>query len=79
MGNGALPNGPSYRAHPRLYQSGLRGSAFGGEADVAVTLGQVAFGPKADMLPVLVWAKLPGSRQARFWLGCLFQNEGLTR
>jgi hypothetical protein len=19
MGNGALPNGPSYRAHPRLY------------------------------------------------------------
>src|ERR1700730_17852677 len=22
MGNGALPNGPSYRAHPRLYQSG---------------------------------------------------------
>ena len=21
-GNGALPNGPSYRAHPRLYQSG---------------------------------------------------------
>jgi len=21
MGNGALPNGPSYRAHPRLYQS----------------------------------------------------------
>src|SRR3981081_3522400 len=20
MGNGALPNGPSYRAHPRLYQ-----------------------------------------------------------
>src|ERR1700686_1826407 len=22
MGNGALPNGPSYRAHPRLYQNG---------------------------------------------------------
>src|ERR1022692_1696191 len=22
MGNGALPNGPSCRAHPRLYQSG---------------------------------------------------------
>jgi hypothetical protein len=22
MGNGALPHGPSYRAHPRLYQSG---------------------------------------------------------
>ena len=22
MGNGALPNGPSYRAHPRLYLSG---------------------------------------------------------
>ena len=22
MGNGALPNGPSYRAHPRLYQGG---------------------------------------------------------
>jgi hypothetical protein len=21
MGNGALPHGPSYRAHPRLYQS----------------------------------------------------------
>jgi hypothetical protein len=25
MGNGALPNGPSYRAHPRLYQSGPPG------------------------------------------------------
>jgi integrase len=26
MGNGALPNGPSYRAHPRLYRAteGLR-------------------------------------------------------
>src|SRR5664280_1106994 len=23
-GNGALPNGPSYRAHPRLYQPGHR-------------------------------------------------------
>ena len=23
MGNGALPNGPSYRAHPRLYLSGI--------------------------------------------------------
>ena len=22
MGNGALPHGPSYRAHPRLYLSG---------------------------------------------------------
>ena len=22
MGNGALPNGQSYRAHPRLYRSG---------------------------------------------------------
>jgi hypothetical protein len=22
MGNGAMPNGPSYRAHPRLYLSG---------------------------------------------------------
>ena len=22
MGNGALPNGPSYRAHPRLYRLG---------------------------------------------------------
>jgi hypothetical protein len=22
MGNGAMPNGPSYRAHPRLYPSG---------------------------------------------------------
>ena len=22
MGNGASPNGPSYRAHPRLYQNG---------------------------------------------------------
>jgi hypothetical protein len=22
MGNGALPNGPTYRAHPRLYQPG---------------------------------------------------------
>ena len=22
MGNGALPNGPSYRAHPRLYLLG---------------------------------------------------------
>jgi hypothetical protein len=22
MGNGALPNGPSYRAHPRLYHFG---------------------------------------------------------
>jgi hypothetical protein len=22
MGNGALPHGPSYRAHPRLYQGG---------------------------------------------------------
>jgi hypothetical protein len=22
MGNGALPHGPSYRAHPRLYHSG---------------------------------------------------------
>jgi hypothetical protein len=22
MGNGALPNGPSYRAHPRLYRNG---------------------------------------------------------
>ena len=26
MGNGALPNGPSYRAHPRLYQTGCRRS-----------------------------------------------------
>jgi hypothetical protein len=24
MGNGALPHGPSYRAHPRLYHSGHR-------------------------------------------------------
>jgi hypothetical protein len=23
MGNGALPNGPSYRAHPRLYRQDL--------------------------------------------------------
>ena len=23
MGNGALPNGPSYRAYPRLYQCGI--------------------------------------------------------
>jgi hypothetical protein len=25
MGNGALPNGPSYRAHPRLYRTGPTG------------------------------------------------------
>jgi hypothetical protein len=28
MGNGALPNGPSYRAHPRLYQLGHEGQHF---------------------------------------------------
>ena len=27
MGNGALPNGPSYRAHPRLYRSDVRPTA----------------------------------------------------
>src|SRR6266480_5566157 len=27
MGNGALPNGPSYRAHPRLYRLGHRATA----------------------------------------------------
>jgi hypothetical protein len=27
MGNGALPNGPSYRAHPRLYLRGQTNSA----------------------------------------------------
>src|SRR5258708_39969939 len=26
MGNGALPNGPSYRAHPRLYRTGSFGT-----------------------------------------------------
>src|ERR1700681_2076719 len=28
MGNGALPNGPSYRAHPRLYQRILAAASF---------------------------------------------------
>jgi hypothetical protein len=27
MGNGALPNGPSYRAHPRLYLNVIRRAA----------------------------------------------------
>src|ERR1039457_7665734 len=27
MGNGALPNGPSYRAHPRLYRRVIRRDA----------------------------------------------------
>ena len=31
MGNGALPNGPSYRAHPRLYLSGRGLSARPGQ------------------------------------------------
>ena len=31
MGNGALPNGPSYRAHPRLYYD--RGIAQGSVLD----------------------------------------------
>jgi hypothetical protein len=39
MGNGALPNGPSYRAHPRLYLSVIRRDAIfwdaiGGIADI---------------------------------------------
>jgi hypothetical protein len=28
MGNGALPNGPSYRAHPRLYLFGRNGPSW---------------------------------------------------
>src|SRR5712691_383766 len=28
MGNGALPNGPSYRAHPRLYLKGPSAYAY---------------------------------------------------
>ena len=28
MGNGVLPNGPSYRAHPRLYPSLGEGKPF---------------------------------------------------
>jgi hypothetical protein len=39
MGNGVLPNGPSYRAHPRLYLSVISllrsdSVAFGCEADM---------------------------------------------
>jgi hypothetical protein len=30
MGKGALPNGPSYRAHPRLYQPQRKKGEFGG-------------------------------------------------
>jgi DNA invertase Pin-like site-specific DNA recombinase len=29
MGNGALPNGPSYRAHPRLYRAREEGTKLG--------------------------------------------------
>jgi hypothetical protein len=48
MGNGALPHGPSYRAHPRLYQSGGgQGveftSAFGRAAEVHGRTASVAF------------------------------------
>jgi hypothetical protein len=39
MGNGALPNGPSYRAYPRLYLNRHSATAveyplFGGKADI---------------------------------------------
>jgi hypothetical protein len=39
MGNGALPHGPSYRAHPRLYLGVFRcgaqnSDAIGGTADI---------------------------------------------
>ena len=39
MGNGALPHGPSYRAHPQLYQTAIRygaqnSVAIGGTADI---------------------------------------------
>jgi hypothetical protein len=48
MGNGALPHGPSYRAHPRLYLSGGgQGvgftSAFGGAAEVHGPTASAAF------------------------------------
>jgi hypothetical protein len=39
MGNGALPHGPSFRAHPRLYHNvalnpSCRGLLIEGEADI---------------------------------------------
>ena len=48
MGNGALPHGPSYRAHPRLYlsggsQGGEFTSAFGRAAEVHGRTTSVAF------------------------------------
>jgi hypothetical protein len=48
MGNGALPHGPSYRAHPRLYlsggsQGGEFTSAFGGVAEVHGRTASAAF------------------------------------
>ena len=58
MGNGALPNGPSYRAHPRLYQFGRQRQTaekprFGlvfAECLVAQLQSQPFF-PKAEIAP----------------------------
>jgi hypothetical protein len=47
MGNGALPNGPSYRAHPRLYRvrsaAALKSSTIGGRPEVIAALSKRRF------------------------------------
>ena len=46
MGNGALPNGSSYRAHPRLYQLGHR--TLSGPASIGVQAGGTRHGPDSQ-------------------------------
>ena len=69
MGNGALPHGPSYRAHPRLYLSVellqcTISAAIGGTADIARST--AAPGSDAND-PILTLAVLTGCMALGFW------------
>jgi hypothetical protein len=68
MGNGALPNGPSYRAHSRLYLTvisvpGGNSVVFGGEADIEPDFEYTQTARNArDWLqgPAIPWDEAPG-------------------
>ena len=69
MGNGALPHGPSYRAHPRLYlrvrsPRCLNSVAIGAIADIARST--AAPGSDAND-PILTLAVLTGCMALGFW------------
>ena len=63
MGNGAMPHGPSYRAHPRLYHSGPL--ALGDEASYAVVLNDVTPYPANNPIMIIVRDKISAPKIMR--------------